>query len=90
MIKLASQYKEFDLDDFRKDYLSEFNAYMGPGLSSDPIKLTTQALSASEIIDAAVNQELSPLEAKLATLYDNTNKERASYLRAKYQTFVNK
>lgn len=63
---------------------------MGPEMSSDSIKLTTQAMSASEIIDAAQNQDLSPLEAQLATLYDNTNKERASYLRAKYQVFVNR
>jgi len=41
------------------------------------------------LIEAAQSQLLQPEEQQLANLYDHTNPLRESYLRAKYQMFIN-
>ena len=43
MIKMAAQYKDFDIDSFKQDYVSNFKNYTGP----------VQAVGSSDIIEAA-------------------------------------
>ena len=49
-----------------------------------------RAQSSSQIKEAAKLQELSPQDQQLANLYNPENPLRESYLRTKYQMFVNK
>jgi hypothetical protein len=50
----------------------------------------SQASSSMQIIEAARTQGQSAEESQLGQLYDPNNKMRETYLRAKYQMYVNK
>jgi len=88
---MASEYREFDMDELASSLHVPEVAYLGTNkLQNEKLQDLAQAKASDEVIQAAGAQALTPQQQRLSLLYDPQNSVREAYLRTKYQMFVNK
>jgi len=89
--RMASEYREFDMDELASSLHVPEVAYLGTNkLQNEKLQDLAQAKASDEVIQAAGAQALTPQQQRLSLLYDPQNSVREAYLRTKYQMFVNK